>query len=969
MKLKNIAVASLIAVLSTVAYPLKINPFKFAYANSLAQSSNASIRDVERILKIIETQHLFQGNVEPKSEADRKLAIKKLQQAEAILKQVGDNSPKHGLSWQICELYIILESQELALEICQTYYNLEKANSLTNDSLDLTKNDINTWSFQSRRISQVYRYHKKHNEAISLIEEVISKTELGKGNQLLFLELGDIYYELENYPKAVKYYEQSIQKKSHVTELDYNYNRLGWALIGEGNLKRAEQELLIAQDLEEKERIRLAEFNGGTDAFYDTDFYKGLQKIKVAQGKYNEALELEQKDKKADIQAKIEVEGNINQKIVYPDINEIKQVAKEQNATIINYSLIKNPLDQELDLYMWVIKPNGNIDFAQVDLTNYSEGQYNQINVTNNIKIFIPLIVAIATIGILFLIYRNQKTQKLILISGGSVAVIMISLLTLQQLKNLNPSDTTASSSNTQNQNTEFSLASLAQRGFVSAKEGDRGLLSEEIEQGRCQNSDQCLTELYQILIKPIEKYLPKNPEEQIIFIPDGELFTIPFTALKSPQGKYLIENHTIRTASSIETLQKIAQQTRNNSPFTEALVVGNPIMPKVRFAGGEELQTLSPLPGTEDEAKAIAKMLNTQPLIGQDANETMVTKIMRNAKIIHLATHGFVAASCPESWTSPMLALTPTGSNEYDNGCLSESNIYELNLNAELVVLSACETGLGEIISDGVLGLSRPFIEAGVPSVVLSLWQVPDTATKDLMIEFYQNLNKNMDKAQALRQAMLTTMKQHPDPVNWAGFTLVGNSSPIQSNESVNNNKLDKSQASVSFDICGETKDWVRPNLNLQIDELQSIPSMAKSNKQMLKDDLETGQAALVWKNPIISFNTYGLSLYMQVWYQSGMWTISKNTFDRCTQGDNVIKIRDGKMAWLFLLQHQVTNLTWENNQYVLQVKPTKTGVQSIQFNRQDTHTYLPLKVIDQNGRELTSSSRGWEDYLTVWY
>ena len=97
------------------------------------------------------------------------------------------------------------------------------------------------------------------------------------------------------------------------------------------------------------------------------------------------------------------------------------------------------------------------------------------------------------------------------------------------------------------------------------------------------------------------------------------------------------------------------------------------------------------------------------------------------------------------------------------------------LKLNAELVVLSACDTGMGRITGDGVIGLSRALISAGVPSVIVSLWAVPDAPTASLMTHFYQNLQKYPDKAQALRQAMLTTLKQHPNPKNWASFTLIG--------------------------------------------------------------------------------------------------------------------------------------------------------------------------------------------------
>jgi CHAT domain-containing protein len=90
-------------------------------------------------------------------------------------------------------------------------------------------------------------------------------------------------------------------------------------------------------------------------------------------------------------------------------------------------------------------------------------------------------------------------------------------------------------------------------------------------------------------------------------------------------------------------------------------------------------------------------------------------------------------------------------------------------------VILSACDTGRGRLTGDGVIGLSRSLISAGVSSVIVSLWKVPDKTTAGLMPEFYRQLQRNPDKAQALRQAMLVTMKKHPNPGDWAGFTLIG--------------------------------------------------------------------------------------------------------------------------------------------------------------------------------------------------
>ncbi|HIK30993.1 MAG TPA: CHAT domain-containing protein [Oscillatoriales cyanobacterium M59_W2019_021] len=128
-------------------------------------------------------------------------------------------------------------------------------------------------------------------------------------------------------------------------------------------------------------------------------------------------------------------------------------------------------------------------------------------------------------------------------------------------------------------------------------------------------------------------------------------------------------------------------------------------------------------------------------------------------------------------------MALTPGNTSrglvpnllDGNDGFLTAQEILSMNLNADLMVLSACDTGRGKITGDGVVGLSRSLVTAGVSSLVVSLWQVPDASTADLMTHFYNNLQQGLDKATALRNAMLTARSTHPDPVHWAAFTLIG--------------------------------------------------------------------------------------------------------------------------------------------------------------------------------------------------
>jgi CHAT domain-containing protein/tetratricopeptide (TPR) repeat protein len=291
------------------------------------------------------------------------------------------------------------------------------------------------------------------------------------------------------------------------------------------------------------------------------------------------------------------------------------------------------------------------------------------------------------------------------------------------------------------------------------------------------------LRQLYDVLIAPIADLLPTDPTQPVVFVPQDELFLVPFAALQAPDGQYLIENHTILTSPSIQVfgLATEASAGANSGSFAtrNPLIVGNPTMPSVTFLseGGtfQDVQ-LSPLPGAQREAEAISGFLQTPALLGSEATKTAVQQRIAGADVIHLATHGLLEYGDPQQTGTRDLpgaiALAPGGG---DDGLLTAAEILQMDLQADLAVLSACDTGQGRITGDGVVGLSRAFVAAGVPSIIVSLWAVDDEATADLMVAFYDHWQQSGDKAQALRQAMLTTMEQYPDPRLWSAFTLIG--------------------------------------------------------------------------------------------------------------------------------------------------------------------------------------------------
>jgi CHAT domain-containing protein len=410
--------------------------------------------------------------------------------------------------------------------------------------------------------------------------------------------------------------------------------------------------------------------------------------------------------------------------------------------------------------YIWVIKPTGEVKFHPFDLKPLWQQQNTSLEdlVSKNLK---DLGVAINTT-------RSANNQQ-------SFAVGDL----------VKPNDAFL-------KDPAWKVVAVdRQNRTVKIQLSDRNEGQQPVEQERkftevtkvsySQAANKNLQQLHKILIDPIADLLPKDPNARVTFIPQGSLFFVPFPALQDADRKYLIEKHTILTAPAIQVLDLTRKQ-RQKLPTTvkDALIIGNPTMPKVFNIASNVAEQLPPLPNAEIEAKQIAQLFKTQAIIGNQATKSSILQQLPKVKIVHFATHGllddFTGGGVPGA-----IALAPEvlnkGKQEGSNGLLTASEIFDLKLNAELVVLSACNTGFGRITGDGVIGLSRSLISAGVPSVIVSLWSIPDAPTASLMTEFYQRLQQGDDKASALRQAMLSTMEKHPDPKNWAAFTLIGES------------------------------------------------------------------------------------------------------------------------------------------------------------------------------------------------
>ena len=185
----------------------------------------------------------------------------------------------------------------------------------------------------------------------------------------------------------------------------------------------------------------------------------------------------------------------------------------------------------------------------------------------------------------------------------------------------------------------------------------------------------------------------------------------------------------------------------------------------------------MGPLPFAEEEAQAIARLYETDALIREAATESIVREQAGASTILHLAAHGVYNPVAP---LQSLIGLAPDDDahdNRASDGWLTVGEVYGLELEkADLVVLSACESQLGDLSAgDELVGLTRAFFFAGTPTVVASLWSVDDKATGLLMERFYTHVQAGMGKAEALRQAQIETREEYPNPYYWAAFVLSG--------------------------------------------------------------------------------------------------------------------------------------------------------------------------------------------------
>ena len=287
------------------------------------------------------------------------------------------------------------------------------------------------------------------------------------------------------------------------------------------------------------------------------------------------------------------------------------------------------------------------------------------------------------------------------------------------------------------------------------------------------------LKELYDVVIAPISHLIK---DEELIIVPDGSSFLIPYAALLDQNSRYLSERLRIRLAPSLTSLRLLAECPEERHSTSGALLVGDPWIETVRLKSGEQLKRYFQLPGAEDEVKMIGQILNVEPLTGKNATKEQVLSRLNSVSLVHIAAHG--SAERGEILLSPNLGCSePPEDKDF---LLTMTDVLNAKLDAKLVVLSCCHSGRGEIKAEGVVGIARAFLGAGARSVIASLWAIDDEATLAFMRHFYKHLVKGQSASKSLHEAM--KMMRESDDFNavkyWAPFMLIGDDVTLNLNQ-----------------------------------------------------------------------------------------------------------------------------------------------------------------------------------------
>ncbi|MEK7832529.1 MAG: CHAT domain-containing protein, partial [Acidobacteriota bacterium] len=310
---------------------------------------------------------------------------------------------------------------------------------------------------------------------------------------------------------------------------------------------------------------------------------------------------------------------------------------------------------------------------------------------------------------------------------------------------------------------------------------------------GRDARFGKLASELYAQLLKPAKADLPA--QTRLVIVPDGPLWELPFQALLTERNRYVLQDHVISYAPSLTVLREMSKVKRESASAQKSslLAFGDPKLGGQSLTRAQSLMgtTFEQLPEARTQVETLRKFYDanrSKVFIGETATEDQYKAEAGNYDILHFATHGVLNDRNP--LYSHLLLAQPEAAGKdakeaKEDGMLEAWEIMQMDLRADMAVLSACETARGRVgAGEGMIGLTWAMFVAGVPTTVVSQWKVRADSTADLMVEFHRLLQARDAKgatrwtrAEALQQAAMKLLAdpKYRHPFYWAGFVMIG--------------------------------------------------------------------------------------------------------------------------------------------------------------------------------------------------
>ncbi|KAI4455030.1 rapsyn-related [Holotrichia oblita] len=745
-----------------------------------------SVRDQERSYRGLGQSHKSIGNLQQ--------ALVCLEKRLVVSHELGNPEAKAAAYGELGQLHATLGNLEQAVSCLDHQRSIAQELSAVHEALG--------------NYEQAVRYQEQHLQVAASTNDQLAKT-------LAYSSLGRVHQLLGNRTQAIAYLTQGLCIAEALGRRDEEAkirNRLGLALWVNGDLEGAQKQLEATTNLLENIRRESRNTPDYKLSLFElqTTSYQVLQRVKIASGlnRQEEALVVAEKGRNrafvdllferqglGDNHGKTKLTGSRLEDGGPNCLDQIKEFVNRQRASVLYYSIAAG------FLYAWLIVPTkGVIKFHSTSLNensteNKSENGESQLSGPGLLE---RLVTSVRdSLGVELspctTISEDQYPDDTLSERTG-----FLRMVNRQHLMN---------SSN-------YSLSSLFSLGSVggsvaslqgSTRSSASAQGSTRLPKRKAWKGPSCLHALYTLLIQPFEEYLPtkasnkeNKTKRELILVLEGDLYLVPFPVLKSSQdnAEYLCERFSLLAVPNLSTLRMPRSRKQDNEQSVKSLIVGNPKLP----SAVTDHWGWRDIPQAEQEATMVAELLQTQALIGSQATKEQVIGQIQEAECVHIASH--------ISWKLSSIVLTPaevldqsqskrlyiTDTNEEDETSevsitaelpplseflFSAADILSLQLSAKLVVISSSHTRdqQGWATSDGLVALVRALLAAGAQAVLISLWPVPDTATKILLRAFYSSLLQGTRAARALAEAMQTVQhtKHFAHPANWAGFLLVG--------------------------------------------------------------------------------------------------------------------------------------------------------------------------------------------------